>query len=141
MWHTSNTPTARARGLVLVENARGVVDRHQPAAKVDHLGAQPAVRLAERCGARFGGGGGVHRGGILAESVRGDKRIGYRFPSKLGSRNPTSNSVTWSCRARASTGERTSFMSKENTNGFCPGAPATPDRQLTLARVPVLART
>jgi hypothetical protein len=81
----------RARGLVLVENPRRIVDRHEPPAEVDHLGPQPAVRLAERGGAGFGRG--VHRGGILAESVRGDKRITYLRSSSVGSRNPTSSSL------------------------------------------------
>ena len=35
----------------------------------------------------------------------------------------------------------TSFIRIENTSGVCPGDPAKPDRQLTVASVPVLART
>ena len=44
-----------AGGLVLLDDARRVADRHHPAAEVDQLGAQPAVRLVERGLAGWGG--------------------------------------------------------------------------------------
>ena len=42
MWLTSNKPTRVAHGVVFVEDA-GILDRHVPAAEIDHFGAQRAM--------------------------------------------------------------------------------------------------
>ncbi len=72
-----------ARGAVLVDDAGRIVDRHPPAAEVDHAGAQTLVRLRQRrllrCGVGRGWGtrpdGGLrvsglgrHRADILRET-------------------------------------------------------------------------
>src|SRR5688572_27984528 len=59
----------------------------------------------------------------------------------FGSRNNTMASAARSCATRAAVGLVTSLTNTEKMSGFSPGAPTTPDRLLTLARVPVFART
>ena len=55
---------ARADGLVLGDDA-GVLQRHIPAAEIDHLCAQAAMDGIQSGFAKFNGGRRVHRGFLM----------------------------------------------------------------------------
>ena len=75
------------------------------------------------------------------EVVSGQRHGERGYLTSDGSRKATSAAAMRSWAARAAIGDATSFIRMEKMSGLLPGAPTIPDKQLTLASVPVLART
>ncbi len=69
MWLTSNSPTA-VRTAMCSAVMSGVLDRHIPAAEIDHLGAKLAVDSVQSGFAQLRGDCGSRHGGILDREMR-----------------------------------------------------------------------